>query len=165
MLDFLRKHSRSWGVKVLLWLVILVFVGWGGYLYQTRHETDIAVVGDHYISSAEYNMAYNNMVEGIRKQFGGAMPDDLMRSLHLKQQAMEALIQHYLVLRSAGDLGLSATIDEVRRKILDIPAFQAEGKFDSKRYEGLLRQNAYDARMFSSRRCPMKLPPGKSRVS
>ena len=35
---------------------------------------------------------------------------------------------------------LSATTDEVRRKILEIPAFQTEGKFDSKHYEGLLRQ-------------------------
>ena len=93
MLDFVRKHSKSWGVKVLLWLVIIVFVGWGGYLYQTRHEYDIARVGDHYISSAEYNMAYSNLQESFRRQFGGALPDDLMRSLNLKEQALRSLIQ------------------------------------------------------------------------
>ena len=140
MLDFVRKHSRSWGIKVLLWLVIIVFVGWGGYLYQTRHEYDIARVGDHYISTSEYTMAYNNLVEGVRKQFGGALPDELMRSLNLKEQALQTLIQHYLIVRGAKDLGLMATNDEVRRKILEIPAFQTEGKFDAKRYEGILRQ-------------------------
>jgi len=140
MLDFVRKYSRSWGIKVLLWLVIIVFIGWGGYLYQTRHEYDIARVGEHYISSSEYQTAYNNMVEGVRKQFGGALPDDLMRSLNLRERALQTLIQHYLILRGAKDLGLTATIDEVRRKILDIPAFQTEGKFDAKRYEGMLRQ-------------------------
>jgi peptidyl-prolyl cis-trans isomerase D len=140
MLDFVRKHSRSWGVKVLLWLVIIVFVGWGGYLYQTRHDLDVARVGDHYVSSSEYTTAYNNMVEGMRKQFGGAMPDELMRSLNLKEQALESLIQHYLILKGADELGLAATTEEIRRRILEIPAFQAEGKFDAARYEGLLRQ-------------------------
>ena len=140
MLNFVRKYSKSWGIKVLLWLVIIVFVGWGGYLYQTRHEYDVARVGDHYISHAEYDTAYNNMVEGVRKQFGGALPDDLMRALNLREQALQSLIQQYLVLRGAKDLGLTATNDEVRRKILEIPAFQTEGKFDAKRYEGMLRQ-------------------------
>jgi peptidyl-prolyl cis-trans isomerase D len=140
MLDFVRKYSRSWGIKVLLWLVIIVFIGWGGYLYQTRHEYDIARVGEHYISTSEYQTAYNNMVEGVRKQFGGALPEELMRSLNLRERALQTLIQHYLILRGAKDLGLTATIDEVRRKILEIPAFQTEGKFDAKRYEGMLRQ-------------------------
>ncbi len=140
MLDFVRKHSRSWGIKALLWLVIIVFVGWGGYLYQTRHEYDIARVGDHFISTSEFTTVYNNVVEGVRKQFGGSLPDELMRSLNLKEQAMQTLIQHYLLLLGAKDLGLMATNDEVRIKILEIPAFQTDGKFDAKRYEYVLRQ-------------------------
>ncbi len=140
MLDFVRKNAQSWVVKVFLSLIVVVFIGWGGYAYQTRHESDVARVGDHYISGSEYQTAYNNMVDGVRKQFGGAMPDDLMRSLNLKERALDSLIQHYLILKGADGLGLVATTDEVRRKILAIPAFQTDGKFDSKHYEGLLRQ-------------------------
>ncbi|MFZ0942271.1 MAG: SurA N-terminal domain-containing protein [Syntrophobacteraceae bacterium] len=148
MLDFVRKHSKSWGVKALLWLVIIVFVGWGGYLYQTRHEYDIARVGDHFISTSEYTTAYNNTVEEFRKQFGGKVPDELMRALNLKEQALQRLIQHYLILRGAKDLGLTATNDEVRLKILEIPAFQTEGKFDAKRYEYVLRQMRMSPEIF-----------------
>jgi len=148
MLDFVRKHSKSWGVKALLWLVIIVFVGWGGYMYQTRHEYDIARVGDHYISTSEYTSAYNNTVEEFRKQFGGKVPDELMRALNPKEQALQRLIQHYLLLRGAKDLGLMATNDEVRLKILDIPAFQSEGKFDAKRYEYVLRQMRMSPEIF-----------------
>ena len=148
MLDFVRKHSKSWGVKVLLWLVIIVFVGWGGYLYQTRHEYDIARVGDHFISTSEYTTAYNNTVEEFRKQFGGKVPDELMRALNLKEQALQRLIQHYLIIRGAKDLGLTATNDEVRLKILEIPAFQSEGKFDAKRYEYVLRQMRMSPEIF-----------------
>ncbi len=140
MLDFVRTHAKSWVIKVFLWVIVIVFVGWGGYAYQARHDSDIARVGEHFISSSEYQTAYNNMVEGVRKQFGGALPEDLMRSLNLKQQALESLIQHYLILKGADGLGLVATTDEVRHKILDIPAFQVEGKFDSKHYQGLLQQ-------------------------
>ena len=50
MLDFVRKHAKSWVVKVFLWLIVIVFIGWGGYAYQTRHESDVARVGEHYIS-------------------------------------------------------------------------------------------------------------------
>ena len=140
MLDFVRKHAQSWVIKVFLWVIVIVFVGWGGYAYQTRHESDIARVGEHYISGSEYQTAYTNMVEGISKQFGGALPEDLKRSLNLKQQALDSLIQHYLILKGANSIGLAATTDEVRRKILEIPAFQTEGKFDSQHYEGLLRR-------------------------
>ncbi len=140
MLDFVRKHAQSWVIKVFLWVIVIVFVGWGGYAYQTRHESDIARVGEHYISGSEYQTAYNNMVEGISKQFGGALPEDLKRSLNLKQQALDSLIQHYLIIKGANSIGLAATTDEVRRKILEIPAFQTEGKFDSQHYEGLLRR-------------------------
>src|SRR5208337_4416158 len=104
MLDFVRTHAKSWVIKVFLWVIVIVFIGWGGYAYQTRHESDIARVGDHYITGSEYQSAYNNMVEGVRKQFGGALPDELMRSLNLKQQALDSLIQHYLILRGANDL-------------------------------------------------------------
>ncbi len=140
MLDFVRKHSRSWIIKVLLWAVILAFVGWGGYLYQTRHEYDIARVGDHYISTTEYTTVYNNMVEEVRHRFKGALSDELMRAMNIREQALQRLIQHYLILRGARDLGLMATNDEVRLKILEMPVFQTEGKFDAKRYEGVLRQ-------------------------
>jgi peptidyl-prolyl cis-trans isomerase D len=140
MLDFVRTHAKSWVVKVFLWVIVIVFVGWGGYAYQTRHEADVARVGEHYISGTEYQTAYNNMVEGVRKQFGGALPDDLMRSLDIKQRALDSLIQHYLILKGANALGLVATTDEVRRRILAIPAFQKDGKFDSKHYESLLLQ-------------------------
>ena len=140
MLNFVRKYSKSWGIKILLWLVIIVFVGWGGYIYQTRHEYDIARVGDHYISSAEYQTAYSRMLENIRRQFGGAVPEELMRSLNVKEQALQSLIQQYLVVQGARELGLMATTEEVQRRILEMPVFQSDGKFDQKRYEFILRR-------------------------
>ena len=141
MLDFVRRHSRSWIIKVLLVALIIVFIGWGGYLYQTRHAGDIAVVGDHYISQEEYSNQYNNMVESIRKQFGGALPQKLMEALDIKRQALDSLIRQYLVVQGAQELGLEATPGEIRAAIMKLPAFQDQGRFDLKRYKALLWQN------------------------
>lgn len=140
MLDIVRKYSKSWGIKVVFGAIILVFIGWGGYAYQTRHEYDIARVGDHYISTDEYQTAFSNLQEAVRKQFGGAVPEEYMRALNLKEQALQLLIEHHLIMRGARELGLTATTDEVRRRILEMQVFQSGGKFDSRRYEGALRQ-------------------------
>lgn len=140
MLDFVRKHAKSWLVKVALWIIVIVFIGWGGYAYQSRHETEVALVGDHYISVAEYNNSYNNMIEAYRRQFGAAFSDELARKLNVRQIALEAIIERYLIMKGADELGLTATTDEVRQRILQIPVFVSDGKFDTKRYENILRQ-------------------------
>ncbi len=141
MLDFVRRHSRSWGIKALLIALIIVFIGWGGYLYQTRHANDIAVVGNHYITMEEYGRAYENMVETVRKQFGGNVPQKLLEALDIKRQALDSLIRYYLVLRGARELGLQSTPAEVRAAISKMPAFQTEGKFNFKLYRAVLFQN------------------------
>jgi peptidyl-prolyl cis-trans isomerase D len=140
MLDFVRKHARSWLVKVALWLIVIVFIFWGGYSYTQRHQTDLAAVGDHFITSAEFSTAYQNLVDNYRRQLGGAFSEDLVRKLNLRRQTLEGLISQYLAKKAAGDLGFTATPDEVRYRIMQFPMFQSEGRFDKSRYEAGLRQ-------------------------
>lgn len=140
MLDFTRRHARSWLVKVIFGIIILSFVAWGGYSYTSRHENDLAKVGDHYISRTEYDEAYRNMVEMYRRQFGKAFSEDLLRQLNVREQALEALIEKYLVAKGAVELGVAATTDEIRKKIREMPYFQGEGGFNKRFYEQLLRQ-------------------------
>jgi peptidyl-prolyl cis-trans isomerase D len=142
MLDLVRRHSRSWAAKAILIALIIVFIGWGGYLYQSRHANDVASVGDHYITMQEYRSAYENMVRAIRHQFGGSVPQKLMEALDIKKQALDSLVRRYLVVRGARELGLQATPEEVRAAILKIPAFQNDGgKFDMRRYRAILFQH------------------------
>lgn len=148
MLDFVRKHSRSWMVKVVLWLIIIVFVAWGGYSYTERHQNDVALVGDTTISVNELEKAYDNMKENYRRQLGPAFSEDLLRKLDVKKQTLEMLIDKILVLHAAQAMGLTATTDEVRRAI--IQEFQQDGRFDKNRYEAILRQNRTTPEVFES---------------
>lgn len=148
MLDFVRRHARSWVLKVALVLIILVFIFWGGYTYRARHETEMARVGDYYISVLEYNNAYTDMIENYRRQLGGAFSDELLAKLNLKRQALDGLILHHLILKGAGKIGFSATADEIRQKIMEFPVFQEEGRFDKRRYEAVLREMRLTPEMF-----------------
>ena len=141
MLSLLRKHATSWLIKVALFLIAIVFIFWGGYSYTDRDANRIARVNDHYIQIADFNQSYDRLIEMYRRQLGDAFSDDLVRQLNLKRQALDMMIERYLIGDEAQKLGLVATPDEVRREILALPVFQTDGKFDQQRYVALLRQN------------------------
>ncbi len=140
MLDFVRKHAKSWLVKVALGLIILVFIFWGGYTYRSRNETEMAQVGEQYISVAQYQNAYSQMVENYRRQLGPSFSEELLRKLELRKQTLERLINQNVILQGADALGLTATTDEIRRQILEYPIFVRDGRFEKQNYEMALRQ-------------------------
>lgn len=148
MLDFVRKHAHSWIIKVALGIIVVVFISWGGYSYTKRHENDVAQVGAHNITNSELNTAYTNLVEMYRRQMGGAFSEDLVRRLNLRQQTLQQLIDRYLVMKAAADLGFSATTDEIRGRILQEPGFLDNGRFDKSRYEALLREHRLTPEMY-----------------
>lgn len=141
MLDLFRRHATSWLIKVALFLIVIVFIFWGGYTYRSKQETQIARIDDHYISIADYNQTYNQMVEMYRRQLGEAFSEDMIRQFNLKQQALDMLINRYLLARAAKELGLNATQQEIQQKILQYPVFQRDGSFDQKQYLLVLQQN------------------------
>lgn len=141
MLDFVRRHATSWLVKVALFLIIIVFIFWGGYTYQSLKENQIAQVGDHYISIRDYNDAYNHLVENYRRRLGPGFSEEMIKRFNVKQQALDQLINHYLVMDAARKMGIVVTDREIQQRVLEFPVFQVDGRFDQKRYVGILHQN------------------------
>lgn len=151
MLNLFRKHATSWLIKVALFLIVIVFVFWGGYSYQSRQESQMASVDDHFISIVEYNQAYNQTLDMYKRQMGNAFSEDLLKQLNLKRQVLSILIDRYLVAKAAGLLGLTATIAEIQQKVIEYPVFQVDGKFDQARYQLVLRQNRLTPEAFEQR--------------
>lgn len=148
MLNLFRKHATSWLIKVALFLIAIVFIFWGGYSYKSRHDLQVAKVGDHYITMAEYDRSYNQLTDMYRRQLGGSFSDEMAKALNLKQQALDMLIDNYVMANAAHKMGLSATTQEVQQKILEYPVFQSNGKFDQKRYVAILEENRLTPEMF-----------------
>jgi peptidyl-prolyl cis-trans isomerase D len=140
MLNLIRKHATSWLIKILLILVAIVFIFWGGYSYQSREASRLAKVYDQFITYGEYQKAYDQMVDNYRRQFGKMFSEDLLKQMDVKRQALEMLIQRHLLQHAAKELGLTASDEEVQHSILQYPVFLNEGKFEQKRYLQVLRQ-------------------------
>ncbi len=141
MLDLVRKHAKSWLIKVALFLIVIVFIFWGGYSYKSQQEGYIARVGDYYISINDYEHYYRQMEEMYRQQLKDSFSEELMRQLNLKKLALNQLIDRSIMLKAAQELGLAATTQEIQKKVLEYPVFQTEGRFDQRRYTAILRQN------------------------
>ena len=139
MLRLMRKHATSWLIKVALFAIVIVFIFWGGYSYTEKKASRVAVVNGSYIGIREYQSMYNNLLDQMRRQFGGQFSSELAETLNLKGQALDRLINRRLMLAEAGMLKFDVSREELQDAIVSYPAFQTNGRFDPLRYQQALR--------------------------
>ncbi len=140
MLDFMRKQAKSWMMKVILGLIIVVFVFYFGTTRGGKDAQVIAKIGGKSITYADYNRKYSDLYEAYRRYLGGSLPEDFLKSMNVKQQALDTLINMNVIMTRAEELGISASEDEIRAAIMFYPAFLRNGTFDERLYNQALRQ-------------------------
>ncbi len=150
MLSIVRKHAQSWLIKAALIMIVAVFILWGGYSIKENRASRLARVDDYYITTNEYNKTYNAMLENYRTRFGKSFSEELLKQLGLKEQALDSIINRYLIMRAAGKMGLSATSEDIRRMIIAYPVFLRDGKFDQGVYKSLLQQRRLTPQEFEN---------------
>ncbi|MFZ1200504.1 MAG: SurA N-terminal domain-containing protein, partial [Desulfobacterales bacterium] len=138
MLSLMRKSAGSWIIKFILGAVILAFIPFGYGIYQDRRDVKVATVNGSPVRLEEYTRQYNNLVEQVRRNFGGSLNEETLKGLRLKEQALNQLIDQKLMLAEAEKLGISVSDQELAESISKIDAFQTAGAFDPKRYEYVL---------------------------
>ncbi len=141
MLDVLRRNAGSWAIKIILGFIALTFVWWGVGTYSEQDLNVAASVGGEKITMNELAETVSGLEKTYREVYGAAFTPELERSLDLKKQAMEALIQRRILLAEARKMGLSATDGEVQTEIAASPAFQSDGQFREDRYRSVLSYN------------------------
>lgn len=139
MLQFMRKHAQSWLIKVLLALIIVVFVLYFGSTRWREPAEALVTVGEKVITFSDYRKEYQNLLDMYRQRLGANLTEDLIKSLNLKQQALDNLVNQTVLMMKAEEMGIRVSDEEVRAVIAMQPAFQRDGVFDAKRYEQLLR--------------------------
>lgn len=148
MLTVFREHAGSWIIKVALFAIIVVFIFWGGYSYKSMKASRLARVGDVYVTYADYNQAYDQLLNMYRRQFGNQITPELLERMNLKQQALDLLIDRILITQAAHALGLHAGPEDIQAEILSVPAFQMDGRFDRQRYLAVLQHNRMTPQAF-----------------
>jgi peptidyl-prolyl cis-trans isomerase D len=133
MLKTMRKNVKS--LKPTLWIVIAtfivsIFVVWGGGLTKGEGASSGALVsvGKVHISSETYVQALRSRLEAVKNQFK-ELNRSFIEQLNLPQQVLEQMIEQALLSELAKDMGLQASDQEVRDKIMSFPGLQQDGKF------------------------------------
>ena len=139
VLDLMRKHARSWFIKVALGAIIVTFVFIYGYSGpEEKSRNYVAEVNGTVITADYFYKVYESELEKIKLRFGGSLPPDLLEKLNLKKSVVQGLVNQALLLQEADRLGFIATDEDVVKDIKSNPVFQREGTFDIGIYRAYL---------------------------
>jgi peptidyl-prolyl cis-trans isomerase D len=150
MLRLMRKHAGNWAIKILLGAIVIVFVFWGVGSFRAQRGGRVAMVNGDQITLDEYRDAYNNLVDQLRKRLGDKLDDKMIKTLQVKKQALNRLINNRLLIQEAEKLKLRVSDNELADAILHIPAFQRAGVFDRYLYKNVLDQLRMTPESFES---------------
>lgn len=148
MLDLMRKHAGTWMIKALLGAIVVVFVFWGVGSWTSQREGIVATVNGESISLEDYRNAYNRLMEQARQNLGANLSEEMLKALQIPKRTMDQLIDRTLLKQAAEHLEMQVTDDELAQSIRSIPAFQAGGVFDRRRYQQVLSLNRTTPEIF-----------------
>lgn len=133
MLKAMRKNVKS--LAPTLWLVIAAFIitifavwGGAGRLGEARTTNTIARVKNEKISADYYYQNLMQRLETLSNQFQD-INANLIQQLNIPQQVLEQIIQQTILIQKAEEMGITASPEEVRERIINTPVFQKDGKF------------------------------------
>jgi peptidyl-prolyl cis-trans isomerase D len=145
MLDRMRRHKNwlKWSLALVCLAFILFYIP--AFLRPTGagagpHDV-LAEVEGRPITVAEFQRVYFQQLDAYRTAYGASFNERLLRQLGIHRQLLQQLIDEQAALAEAERLGLSVTDEEVRQRILTLPAFLENGRFIGEaRYRQVLRQ-------------------------
>jgi peptidyl-prolyl cis-trans isomerase D len=133
MLKAMRRNVKK--LAPTLWLVIAAFIitifavwGGAGRLGEARATETIVTIGKERISTDFYFQNLRQRLEGLKREFK-ELDSKLIQQLNIPRQVLEQIIQQTLLFQKARELGIDASSEEIREKIIGYPVFQREGKF------------------------------------
>ena len=144
MIDSLRTIAHNKFVQLLLALFLIIpfaFFGLEQYMGGGGGMGTVATVGNHRITTIEFDSAMRQQAEVMRQQFRGNFDPALMDSPQVRQSVLDRLVAERLVTVGSERAGFRLSDRALADRIAAEPAFQVDGRFSKDRYEMLARQN------------------------
>ncbi len=144
----MRKHAKSWLIKIFFGVIVFVFVFWGVGSFREGRRATIASVNGEPISIDQYQDTYKMLVDRYRQQLGENFNENMLKSLNIEKQAMERVVTQEVMLQEAKRLNLKVSDKELAEFIQGIEAFRQNGSFSQRLYERVLTYNKLDPETF-----------------
>jgi peptidyl-prolyl cis-trans isomerase D len=137
MLKVMREsfHHLKWVLIAVVAAFIFGFVfldmglGGGGVSGGQDEVAVAARVNGETITFSDYERALRNVEQMYQQQFGQQFTPEMAAMMNLPTQVINMLVDQRLLGQEAQRINLSASPEEVRRKLLSIPTFTENGKF------------------------------------
>ncbi len=137
MLKLMRDsfHHLKWILLGIVAAFIIGFVyvdmGLGGANQTKQQDTRAyaARVNGETISFREYERSLYYTEKNYEQMYRQALSPQMIESMGLPKQVLDSLVDQRLLLQQASRLHLTATPQEVRARILQMPALNQDGRF------------------------------------
>jgi peptidyl-prolyl cis-trans isomerase D len=139
----MQRHKRWLIITVWVSTIAFVgagFVGWGSYSYGSS-GANVATVGDKEVKISDLQSEYNSLYNNYMNMFGDSFNQEMAKQFKLEEIAYKNIVQKFLLLNYADDLGLYVTDKEVAKYLVEVPSFLKDGKFDKSTYLSVLKRN------------------------
>ncbi|MCK8462548.1 SurA N-terminal domain-containing protein [Aliiroseovarius sp. S1339] len=141
------KTSRTFG-WILMGLVMVGLVGFGSTNFGGSVRS-VATVGDTEVDANRYLRELQSEMNAFQAETGQRLTMEMARNLGLDQQVLARVIATAALEDETARLGISVGDEELRNRIVDIPAFMGvDGKFDREGYAFALEQSGLTASEF-----------------
>ena len=132
MLDRMRRHKGwlKWSLAVVVLAFILLYIpSFLGNNSSISSGDVVAKVEGHEITAGDFRKAYRAQMDAYRGAYGGNISDQMLKQLGIDQQILQQMVDERAAMAEAARRGITVTDDEVRQRILALPAFQENGQF------------------------------------
>lgn len=146
MLKTMRSNLKS--LSWVLWIVILTFVGfifvqWGaGGLNLGGDKNDLVTIGGKAITGEVFQTYLARSLDNYRAQMKENFNKSFIKQLGIPEQILQNLVNSTIIQSEADKLHLNVDDEELKKSIVNYPAFQREGRFIGvEEYERMLAYN------------------------
>jgi hypothetical protein len=152
MLSWIREKFGPVVVGGIVGFIALIFIFEGAFTRSSmrgNHEGAMAgMVNGEPITRADFSKALNQRIEFFKQLSGGKFSEEQMKSFNMRAGVFEELVSRKLMSQTAVSQGWMASDAEVRDRVMEMPVFQKDGKFDTLTYRNLLTANSLTPESF-----------------
>ncbi len=150
MLQNIRDNSQGWIAKTIIGVIValMAFTGIEAIFTSQSTAQQAAKVNGEEVSQNELSQAMEaqrrQLMQRLGKDFDASLLDDKL----LREAALKSLIERKLLLQSTKDAHFAFSQPALDQLILNTPEFQVDGKFNSDRFDQVIRQMGHTRLQF-----------------
>lgn len=150
MLQTIRDKVQGWIAGTIVTILALTFALWGieSYLSRGNNNNGVAKVNGNLITTQQLDTAYQRLRNNLISQNPAAAAIAPAEQGKLRQQALQQLINAEVLSKAAVDAGFRISPAQLDDVIMQMPAFQDNGRFSPERFARVLEALSYNQNQF-----------------